>query len=74
MYPIVDLLEVLGLDSLPRIKGRYQTIGGFMMAALEKVPAEGEYFDWHCFRFEVVDMDDLRVDKVLVSDLGNGCF
>ena len=72
LYPIEDLLEVLGLDSLPRIKGRYQTIGGFMMAALEKVPAEGEYFDWHCFRFEVVDMDDLRVDKVLVSDLGNG--
>jgi putative hemolysin len=74
MYSIEDLLEVLGLDNLPRIKGRYQTIGGFMMAALEKVPAEGDYFDWHCFRFEVVDMDDFRVDKVLVSDLGNGCF
>ena len=74
MSPFIDLLETLGLDSLPRIKGRYQTVGGFMMAALEKVPTEGEYFDWHCFRFEVVDMDDSRVDKVLVSDLGNGCF
>ena len=74
MYFFVDLPEILGLDSLPRIKGRYKTIGGFMMAALEKVPAEGEYFDWHGFRFEVVDMDDFRVDKVLVSSLGKGYF
>ena len=68
MYPIVDLLELLGLDSLP-IKGRYKTIGGFMMSVLEKVPNEGEYFDWQHFRFEVVDMDNWRVDKVLVSSL-----
>lgn len=72
--PFIDLLETLELDSLPPVKGRYQTVGGFMMAALEKVPAEGEYFDWHCFRFEVVDMDYSRVDKVLVSDLGSGCL
>lgn len=68
MYPIVDLLELLGIDSLP-IKGRYKTMGGFMMSILEKVPKEGEYFDWQHFRFEVIDMDNWRVDKVLISSL-----
>ncbi len=72
MYPIIDLLEDIELDSLPTVKGRYQTIGGFMMAALEKVPVEGEYYDWNNFRFEVIDMDAYRVDKVLVYNLGNG--
>lgn len=71
MCPFTDLLEILELESAPRLRGRYQTIGGFMMSALEKVPTEGEYFDWHGFRFEVVDMDNLRVDKVLVSSLEN---
>jgi putative hemolysin len=66
MLPIVDLLEILDLDALPSVKGRYQTVGGFIMSALGKVPIEGEYFDWQCFRFEVVDMDGFRVDKVLV--------
>jgi len=69
MCPIIDLLEILGLNTLPRIKGRYQTVGGFMMATLEKVPTEGEYFDWQGFRFEVMDMDGFRVDKVLVFAL-----
>ncbi|HID54085.1 MAG TPA: HlyC/CorC family transporter [Anaerolineae bacterium] len=69
MLPIVDLLETLELESLPNVKGRYRTVGGFMMAALEKVPTEGEQYDWEGFRFEVVDMDDYRVDKVLVSAL-----
>ena len=69
MLPIVDLLEILDLDALPKVKGRYQTVGGFMMSALGKVPIEGECFDWEGFRFEVVDMDGFRVDKVLVHPL-----
>jgi putative hemolysin len=69
MLPVVDLLDILDLDTLPSVKGRYQTVGGFMMSALGKVPIEGEYFDWHRFRFEVVDMDGFRVDKVLVHPL-----
>ena len=69
MLPVIDLLEILDLDALPSVKGRYQTVGGFMMSALGKIPIEGEYFDWHRFRFEVVDMDGSRVDKVLVHPL-----
>ena len=51
------------------IEGYYQTIGGFVMASLEQVPSAGDHFIWGGLRFEVVDMDGRRVDKVLVTRL-----
>ena len=38
-----------------------------MMDALGRVPAAGDRFEWEGYSFEVVDMDGLRVDKVLVT-------
>jgi putative hemolysin len=43
------------------------TIGGFVMAQLGAVPLEGQHFEWNGLKFEVVDMDGRRVDKILVS-------
>jgi putative hemolysin len=43
------------------------TVGGFVMAKLGAVPSEGQHFEWRGLRFEVVDMDGRRVDKILVS-------
>ena len=43
------------------------TVGGFVMAKLGSVPSEGQHFVWKGLRFEVVDMDGRRVDKILVS-------
>ena len=66
--PIVELLELLELDDVMRVgEGHYQTLGGFMQSVLKGLPMEGAYFDWKEFRFEVMDMDGFRVDKVLVS-------
>ena len=63
-----ELKAFLGLGALPGGEGEdYQTVGGMAMAALGRVPAEGDEFRWEGFRFEVVDMDGLRVDKVLVG-------
>jgi len=50
-------------------EGQYKTVGGFMMAHLEKIPAAGDYFEWEGYRFEVVDMDERKVDKVLAAPL-----
>lgn len=44
-----------------------QTVGGFVMNTLDKVPIEGESVEWNNFTFEVVDMDGTRVDKILVT-------
>lgn len=47
--------------------GDYHTLGGFMTTLLKHIPKSGEYFEWEGVRFEIVDMDGMRVDKVLVS-------
>lgn len=49
--------------------GSYNTLGGFVMFKLERVPKSADCFDWHGLRFEVVDMDRNRVDKLLVTRL-----
>ena len=45
----------------------FATVAGFCLAVLKKLPAEGEWFEEQGWRFEVVDLDERRIDKVLVS-------
>ena len=68
-----ELKERLGFDRLPRDEeDDYQTVGGLMMAGLERVPAAGDAFDWEGWRLEVADMDGNRVDKVLATPTKDG--
>ena len=62
-----ELKEFLDVDHLP-FEGEhlYETLGGLVMAFLGRIPRSGDGFDWGGFRFEVVDMDGHRVDKVLI--------
>lgn len=48
---------------------RIQTINGFVMEQLARIPATGDVFTWSTFRFEIVDMDGNRIDKVLIASL-----
>lgn len=62
--------DLLGIRALEREKERaYETLGGFVMTQLGRVPSEGDSFELENYRLEVVDMDELRVDKVLVSEI-----
>lgn len=45
----------------------FDTLAGFIMQELEKIPATGDAFSWRIFHFEIVDMDNHRIDKVLVT-------
>lgn len=45
----------------------YQTMGGFMIYMLGRLPQEGDSFIWHDMKFEVADMDGKRVDKIIVT-------
>jgi putative hemolysin len=47
----------------------YRTLGGYVLKHLGRVPAEGDYFEEQGFRVEIVDMDNQRVDKVLLMPL-----
>ena len=65
-----ELKELLQKDELPfEDENLYQTLGGLVMAFLDRIPRSGNYFDWDGYRFEVVDMDGHRVDKVLIKPL-----
>ena len=65
---IDDLKEVLKIPKLPEEEsGSYQTLGGLVMLQVGRVPVTGDVFEAAGHRFEVVDMDGKRVDKVLVT-------
>jgi putative hemolysin len=67
--PVHEVRDVLELDEpLPgEENGSYETLGGFLMSQLERIPEIGDVTDWGDFRFEVMDMDGRRVDRVLVT-------
>lgn len=48
-------------------ESEYHTMGGFVMEQLGRVPTEGDSFDWRGLRFEVIDTDGMRVDKILIT-------
>jgi putative hemolysin len=65
-----DLKAMLKLSSLPHEdEADFQTLGGFVMTHFGRIPRAGDYFDHAGWRFEVVDMDRHRVDKVLVGKI-----
>ena len=68
--PLPDVLATLGIardapDELPEVA----TAAGLVTALLGDLPTTGDHVDWHGWRFEVVDLDGRRVDKLLVSRL-----
>jgi putative hemolysin len=68
MLPTHDFKEHFDLDELPGEEtGTFQTVGGFVMARLGRIPVSTDQFDWNELCFEVMDMDGNRVDKVLVA-------
>jgi putative hemolysin len=72
MIPVDEFKEIFHLDSLPGEKqDAYQTLGGFIFTRMGRVPSVSESFEWNHLRFEIVDMDGKRIDKVLVSPLEN---
>lgn len=71
MLPIYQFKEILHIEDreLPgEQRGSYQTLGGFVVMYLGKIPTATDHFEWETLRFEVMDMDGNRVDKVLVGE------
>lgn len=73
MLTIDQFKEIFNVENLPGEKrDAYQTLGGFMFTQMGRVPSVSDSFEWHNLRFEVVDMDGKRIDKVLVSAVRKG--
>jgi putative hemolysin len=65
--PVDQLAERLGIE-LPEPR-EFATVAGYVLWVLKALPAEGETFEEHGWRFEVLDMDGRRIDKLLVSEV-----
>lgn len=70
LIPTPELKDRLGLRTLPEEeRERYQALSGMLMLMLGRMPQTGDTVVWENWRFEVVDMDGKRVDKVLAAQV-----
>ena len=68
LIPATELKDRLDLKELPdEGRGRYNTLAGMVMLLLGRLPRTTDAVEWDAWRFEVVDLDGKRVDKVLVT-------
>ena len=70
LIPVSEMKEKLELRDIPDEDfGNFHTLGGFVLTSLGRIPKKGEFFEYAGWRFEVVDVDQNRVDEVLASPL-----
>ncbi len=70
LIPIVELKDRLAIKAVPEEeKGRYHTLSGMVMWLLGRMPNTGDIATWENWRFEVIDLDGKRIDKVLAMQL-----
>jgi putative hemolysin len=68
LIPVTEMKDRLDLKSLPEEdRGRYNTLAGMIMLLLGRLPNTADHVEWDGWRFEVIDMDGKRIDKVLVA-------
>lgn len=68
--PVDDVMRVLDIDDFPH-SDNYETIGGFMMFMLRKIPKRTDSVTFSGYKFEVVDIDNYRIDQLLVTRVGS---
>jgi len=64
--PLADVMRVLEIDAFPA-QQNYETIAGFMMYMLRKIPKRTDSVSFANYKFEVVDIDNYKIDQLLVS-------
>lgn len=68
LTPIPDVLRALDLDELPH-QGQYDTLAGFLMVMLRRIPRRTDCVSVAGHRFEVLDVDNHKIDQVMVTRL-----
>ncbi len=64
---IQDFKEALDIKEMPaEERDTYQTLGGFVLTRLGRIPETGERFNWNNYEFEIISMAHNRVDKVMI--------
>lgn len=66
LTPVEDVMQALGIDVFEGSE-HYETIAGFLMYRLRKVPRRTDSVVYGGYKFEVVDIDNYRIDQLLVT-------
>ncbi|MCF7521369.1 hemolysin family protein [Neisseria sp. ZJ106] len=64
--PLEDVMRALGIEAFPHSEN-YETIAGFMMYSLRKIPKRTDFLIYNGFKFEIIDTENLKIDQLLVS-------
>lgn len=64
--PLEDVMRVLDIESFPD-EENYETISGFMMYMLRKIPKKTDFVVYDKYKFEVIDTENFKIDQILVS-------
>ena len=67
-WPVPDLQRALGIDEWPQA-GQYDTLAGFLMVMLRRIPRRTDAVTVAGYRFEVIDVDNHKIDQVMVTRL-----
>ena len=62
-----DFLTFFDSEDLMESDADYTTVAGLCLTEMERVPSTGEHFTWKGFKFQIVDKDNARIDKLMVS-------
>jgi len=66
LTPISDLAKVLDIEAFPE-QIHFETAAGFLIYTMKRIPKRAEHLTYHGFKFEVVDVEGIRVEQLLVS-------
>ncbi|TLU76057.1 hemolysin family protein [Mannheimia varigena] len=64
--PLEDVMRALDIAEFPNAEN-YETIAGFMMYILRKIPKKTDFVLWDKYKFEIIDTDNFKIDQVMVS-------
>ncbi|QLB45130.1 hemolysin family protein [Mannheimia pernigra] len=64
--PLEDVMRALDITNFPNAEN-YETIAGFMMYLLRKIPKKTDFVLWDKYKFEIIDTDNFKIDQVMVS-------
>ena len=68
--PLTDVMRALDIEEFPNSEN-YETIAGFMMYSLRKIPKRTDFLVYAGYKFEIIDTENLKIDQLLVSKQGN---
>jgi putative hemolysin len=69
-YPWDDFLKEFDVEDNSHTREGFHTISGFVLHILGELPKTGEVIKWNNFSLEVIDMDGMRIDKILIKREG----